>query len=339
MEIPKDITSTAYPAFIRDNQSLRNHAKQERIFQKIGLENNISNVHMNVEAGKDDIASYLNQLRMLLINEAANLHSHYGYSTIALTEFRSIIDKITTRLNTDPFSFISKYNGLNLILPFELSAYSRKYISNTGLFEPLRNIKYESGLPLTRMNSLLNDGLNTFAMLKKENLKLVFSGSGEKCLWDIATMSMRGITSCQKWDNPHARALIGTMIDPYAAIMYITDGAELFHGSNMLKRSVIRFIADYQRGTPAIMIERIYPHDYNGGLIDYITLSIFKQYIQKITDNKFPIFYGELGCYQNYVIPITRPVEEIAESLHSYRDSKISYYKLPKYTDVSSISV
>jgi len=96
------------------------------------------------------------------------------------------------------------------------------------------------------------------------------------------------------------------------------------------------------------MVERIYPHDYNGGMTDVITLVAFMNFIEKKTKSKFPIIYGDnQEDSQNYFIPLTKPVNELIatsperglESSRelSYRDSKIQYDKSPKYKDVSKL--
>src|SRR5690606_23711397 len=43
------------------------------------------------------------------------------------------------------------------------------------------------------------------------DFKLVFSSDGERGAWDIATMSMRGINSCQGWGKPQSHGLIGSI--------------------------------------------------------------------------------------------------------------------------------
>ena len=128
--------------------------------------------------------------------------------------------------------------------------------------------------------------------LQKKNLRINFSSNGSKGHWDIATMSMRGISSCQKWSNhTYATGLVGSMVDPYCGIIYISSDKELRYGSKMIRRSVVRLIVDERDNSKAIFIEKAYPNTRSSNLVDYITGSVFAEYIAKKTKNKYPIYY------------------------------------------------
>jgi hypothetical protein len=193
-----------------------------------------------------------------------------------------------------------------------------------------------------------------------DDLKIVFSGNGPKAQWDIATMSMRGIDSCQRWGGGYSKALIGSIVDPYTGIIYITHQPTGWtksvydkKGSSMIRRSIVRFVADKKTREPAILIERIYPHDYCAGFMDVPTYLVFDKYIRDRTNNKFPIVYGcdmekeyalNPNATQKYFIPITKPVSELTvkvgpQSERSYRDSQIKYEYSPKYRDYSKLEL
>src|ERR1700691_2673713 len=84
---------------------------------------------------------------------------------------------------------------------------------------------------------------------RASKLSVVFSSDP----WDMTTMSMRGIESCQSWgrfgdyndydnympQNAHCRKLTGSIIDPCCAIIYITDHTPTQYGSKMLARAVV----------------------------------------------------------------------------------------------------
>lgn len=167
-----------------------------------------------------------------------------------------------------------------------------------------------------------------------KNARIVFSGNGNKCLWDLATMSMRGIESCQKWTSSYAHCLAGSMIDPYAGIIYITDDDNYEHGTRMIKRSVVRFVVNKKNKKPAILIERVYPHNYDTGVADANTFNLFKSFIKKKINNKFPIIRSRSGHF----IPITKAVNSLPKYDYSYRDSKIGYGSSPKYKDPSKLT-
>lgn len=348
MKIPKSTKSIQYPEFIRQHKVVQKNSKQEKIFPKIGLKNSSKKLALSSISDFDkDILEYLSDVNTLLANEIENqsYDNYYNNSTStrqSQIEFVAAIKKITASLKSQPASFINKTDaGVDLILPFDMSALGSDFTAGTSLLSVLKKIKTNSRLGnLSRMDSLF-DKHNSFLNLQKDNLKIVFSGAGDKGLWDLATMSMRGITSCQKWGNHHARALVGSMVDPYAGIIYITSNAKMKYGANMIRRAVVRFVVNENTRKPAILIERIYPHDYNSGLSDTITLMAFKDFIKKKTKNKFPVVYGEFSESRRHFIPITKSVSELGENSgeRSYRDSKIPYRSSPKYKDVSKFSL
>lgn len=107
------------------------------------------------------------------------------------------------------------------------------------------------------------------------NYRIVFSTDP----WDIATMSMRGIKSCMEWSHKYSTGLVGSMLCPYTAVIYLTDGMEvrtLSHNktygkaTRMLARSVVRIVNSTVRGErfdirknnyvvrPRLMLERNY---------------------------------------------------------------------------------
>lgn len=164
--------------------------------------------------------------------------------------------------------------------------------------------------------------------------KIVFSGSGNQALWDIATMSMRGISSCQSWRGSHKKQLLGSMADPYCAIMYITTGNETDKGTRMSKRALVRFVVNNKTGKPALLLERIYPN-YFGYTDQTATAKIFRDFLRKKTDDKFPIVESGNG----YSIPMTNAVRKIGRNNQSYRDSHVPYHAHPKFKNVSRADV
>lgn len=162
--------------------------------------------------------------------------------------------------------------------------------------------------------------------------KIVFSGSGNKGLWDVATMSMRGIHSCQNWKNWRARSLIGSMLDPYCGIIYTTIGHKTSKGERMSRRSVVRFVVNRKTGKPALFLERVYPQNY----FDYANsnaayYNLFKEFLERKTNLKV------VSSARNHFIPESNAVRQSYRK--SYRDSGIAYRKHPKYTRVTQIKV
>jgi hypothetical protein len=131
---------------------------------------------------------------------------------------------------------------------------------------------------------------------------IYFSSSDKNGLWDIATMSMRGIHSCMKWSSKQSKHLVGSILDPFTGLIYITDKTKLKYGSKFLRRSVVRYMVcqvDKNTFKPCIFIERVYKHSkirtspyVNKDENEHMILDMFKNYIQLKLNINIPIYYG-----------------------------------------------
>lgn len=330
--------SGSYPDFIRRYFAENKDAKAEKVFPKIGLRNCTHSFKLASISGiKDAACVYIDRLREILANEVYNQKTHYYYYDYYEMErknrFCNSVNTIIDLMKKDSKSFIKvSTDKIELLLPKNVEGFP----AGSDLFSVITNLR--SGVPnLNRLDSILAKNINSFSILQPETtpLSIIFSGAGDRASWDIATMSMRGITSCQRWGNEHAYALIGSMIDPYAGILYIASNASDAYGKQMIKRSVVRFVIHKKTHKPAILIERIYPHDYNSGLADIMTLGVFVDFLKKKTKEKFPVIYGENNKdARAHFIPITKFVSKLPNNKRSYRDSKIAY---KPYKDVSKV--
>lgn len=149
-----------------------------------------------------------------------------------------------------------------------------------------------------------------------DGTRLIFSSDGNKGMYDIATMSMRGIKSCQSWDHRYSKSLIGSMVDPYAGIIYIENDKGI-----MISRAVVRFVLSYGLKIPCILIERMYGH---------IQYNIFTSFLEIKTGSKFPIYYApnNTDIRYDYFIPSSSPVNKTSRKSLSYRDSNLRYEKV-----------
>jgi hypothetical protein len=153
--------------------------------------------------------------------------------------------------------------------------------------------------------------------------------------WDIATMSMRGISSCQKWTGDFKKRLIGSIADPCAAIIYIESKQYTKYGKKMCHRAVVRLVQSKEK--KAIFLEKTYPQKYR--IVGYYTAwhgaslprydyaphkfpqEVFIKMLKTLTN--IPIITNK----SNYKIPLSKTVKSIPISKRSYRDSKIGYTK------------
>jgi hypothetical protein len=151
------------------------------------------------------------------------------------------------------------------------------YLANTPAKKIIEDVKsnllaLKKTFPTRLELSRVMDGLKEIEKLLGESeFRLVFSTSP----WDIATMSMRGIDSCMRWDHMNHVSLVGSMLCPNTAILYVTDGkvistvshtiagkissVKTVRGEKMLFRSVVRLVQSRMRyGKLALFQEEEY---------------------------------------------------------------------------------
>jgi hypothetical protein len=127
-----------------------------------------------------------------------------------------------------------------------------------------------------------------------------FSSNGVSGIWDIGTMSIRGASSCMHFENSHSSHLVGSMLDPFVGIIYLSKLDRTDYGISFNKRAVVRLLigTDYSDKTKYILyVERIYTktdntnpfvyknNDCNPDLID----GIFRKYLSKRCRKDIPI--------------------------------------------------
>lgn len=123
-------------------------------------------------------------------------------------------------------------------------------------------------------------------------MDVVFSSDGADGLWDILTMSMRGVSSCKHWDNKqHSKAIVSTAVHPTIGIIYLTDGSMTEYGLSINRRSLIYYSdnASWGGAMPSrITIDRIYTKTTNTNPLVYHNVdpdavrikNIFKKFLQ-----------------------------------------------------------
>jgi hypothetical protein len=130
-----------------------------------------------------------------------------------------------------------------------------------------------------------------------KKLYIGFSSSGATGLWDIATMSMRGVCSCMHWENSHSKQLIGSITDPFLGIVYISDNEKTKYGISFRRRALVRFVYDNRFKEFKLLIERTYvdtgntnPHVYaNKERNEDIVLAAFKKFLTAKVDKKYQV--------------------------------------------------
>lgn len=113
-------------------------------------------------------------------------------------------------------------------------------------------------------------GLSNCIEKVDDKSSVVFSSDGPEGFYDIATMSDRGIKSCQAWDENkrYSTGTIGTLLDPYVGIIYTTDNTSVpghpKERTLMLKRALVRYVLSHKENniySASIFMERIYSNN------------------------------------------------------------------------------
>jgi hypothetical protein len=157
---------------------------------------------------------------------------------------------------------------------------------------------------------------------KGKTYKVVFSSHP----WDIATMSMRGIRSCQSWRGGYNKCLVGSIVDPCAAIIYIEDKKSNKYGKLMLARAVVRLVST--SNGRRLFLEPVYLGEkYIDDFTHKVAEKIFYKYIRSVA--KYPIAsaFRRLRCK----ILLSKEVQALSDGYLynspylSYSDNELNY--------------
>lgn len=264
-----------------------------------------------------------------------------------LQNLKKCIDELCVDIAKDATQFIVKLESgkitLNIPKTYSISE-KHTYKQGMGIFKIYADItdfliKNKClGLPALENNDYFKIFSNI--NLPGAKLNLVFSSEGIEGAWDIATMSMRGVSSCQTWYNGGGNdaKVIGSMIDPFTAIMYLTNDTPCgVYGSKMLRRSIVRYGFYYDdKGTkqPFILLDRMYPsYDEN-------TAKLFINTIKKrIPGIHVQVYIADSGRTQaatvanswlalhRAYIPLSDELNLLDLGKRPYSDSAIPYLK------------
>lgn len=146
--------------------------------------------------------------------------------------------------------------------------------------------------------------------IPNKKFKVVFSSDGVDGAWDIGTMSCRGISSCQSWTTgKYKHCTIGSVIDPFVGIIYMTSGANHNqYGTKMLRRCIVRFAIDKRTSTPFLLIDRMYPS------YDKATLDTFISLLKKRVGDKIDVHYSE-DCGYELINNAYLPLNQVRDKL------------------------
>jgi hypothetical protein len=294
------VKNSKLPNFITGHEIFEKIDEVKKIFPLIGLKN-----------GSESL-SELNYAKFIAPKIKSELKSMF-YST------RYWYNKDRAK---KIYNVLSECGEKDFIVDKKLTLTPKK-LKNIGV----RNVKeaYYKCMydPMDRKYAISDDeDFNHFPKINN-SWKVVFSSSGDTGVWDIATMSMRGIDSCQAWDGSYKRNLIGSIIDPFVGVIYLTNNKNYYgnRGKEMLYRCVVRYVVNRTTRKPAILLEPMYTSEDNDddydNLIEDAVREIFKLYLQKHLTKKLPIITSP----RNYDIPNSSAVEALRNCKGNYEDA------------------
>lgn len=289
-----------FPDWFSNHSVFKTVKKIKKVFPGIGLPNAEEEVEINntkpaLQAAKQLVKA----LRYETQHRRDNLKAYIA-SKPAMSAARKehgekcllLLDAVSSSLFWE--KIVKEENGrftLKLDKDITLNGQARPtFRENEGLFRVYN-----------KLNELLQEGkfarlekledLHQFKTFSTDNVpnskfKIVFSSDGNDGAWDIATMSMRGVRSCQSWDGDYRHCTIGSVIDPFVGIIYLTSGARCEHGPKMMKRSIVRFVVDGGTNQPYLLLDNMYPQ------YDEPVFKAFQKLLKTKTGGKFEVRYA-----------------------------------------------
>lgn len=278
------------PDFIKNHPILKSKKHINKVFPSFGLHNfrdkityeNKSTeeqnklIHQLLNTLSDQIDTIIQNFNLVLSElpeetEPVILHIVSSYVTFLKHTKSAIYDANTVRKDGKTKILLSLNVGMGgkTILKTGDSVFQIFHKVNTLTQQLLKKYPHlktdiyagsEWELLLPNIDSLLTVKEFHNSNLTAKDYYIVFSSTGDTGAWDIATMSMRGIDSCQNWGNETYReCLIGSILSRYVGIIYLTSGSQADkHGEKMIRRCIVRFGINKNTGEKLIILDKMY---------------------------------------------------------------------------------
>ena len=307
------------------NHPVFNEIKQvSKIFPKIGLPNCQEDIEVDNKRNASKYArSLLNAIEKKFLLKLTALKKMKGAAK-NIDECKQILTQLTKLIAKNKEGFIQDNNGRYSLKLTKDILLDKKPVLREGesLFRVYNKInEVLKKLKITELLKLENiTQFKTFSSqnIPKTKMKVVFSSDGVDGVWDIATMSMRGISSCQSWSGDYKHCTIGSVLDPFVGILYFTSGAKFnSHGSKMIRRALVRFAINEETNRPILIIDYMYPSN------DTKVLKVFKEFLINKTSGKIDVHCVSDKSYNEKANKFYLPLNSIRKTLLTYnRDSK-----------------
>lgn len=317
------LDNTKYPDYIRNHAVFSKLDKITKVFPGIGLPNTSEDcTYSNIIEARNDAQSLLYTDMRLAVYNAMNAVG--GGEAL-----RKLLADVYTALGGYYPQMITEEEGKLVI----------KFIADTGIWDSkIFARKGESAFKVygklierckANTPSVALAPLESFPHFKSfsttnvpggRKFKVCFSASGTDGAWDIATISMRGISSCQTWGSSQSRGLIGSISSKYVGVLYITSGdAFNEYGSKMLRRAMVRFCVNKITKKPALLVDRVYPGD------DLSVRTIFKEFLKSKVN--IPVLFPHDAGWADHYLPSDSywTAAPFALNEFTYMDTKIPW--------------
>jgi hypothetical protein len=323
-----------FPNFITGNKVIASNTEIDKIFPKIGLPNSIEPISVKFDTSSVQLDKVIHLAIKKFIQEWQDNNPSNrlkGLELFKISRAVYLLEELNRKFNKK-IGF--EYSKDRVVLTESIPSYDGKVLvkSGTDIFKLVKNLltctqKY------VKVDLVSADEMS--AQCKK--LQIAFSSADVDGAWDIATMSMRGVKSCMRWEARQCSSLVGSIIDPCCGIIYLTNGTVTEYGSKMLFRSVVRLALHYETGKPILLVDRLYSSFYKTkpgeqGRFDQQVKNIFIEYLQK----KVPLCQvvdaqTRAITLAKYELPRPPNFNFLVPEEVSYRDTPIQYSQFLNY--------
>lgn len=338
-----------YPEWLRSHTVFKELSRIDKVFPKIGLPNfkEPCDIMNSAEAlaegtrlGSKFVVEMSNAQRLLYTKLDAELKSTAKERGENCAKIQSLINLLNSVIYSLNYADYAKVVEGKVVLRLRADIFAegknpvfRKDEAVIRVINKLWDLCEAVKVTMTKTDQY--NEFKDFSRVNVPNKKYViaFSSSGEDGAWDIGTISMRGVTSCQSWNAPQSRGLIGSIASKFVGVMYLASEQEIpGYGSKMLNRSLVRFAIHKTTKKPALILDRMYPNQNND------TIAAFKKVLKEKSGlDVYCTFEGNdynrnINISTDYYIPDEPSRKFLKQGEFSYMD-----YAIPVQQHMPSI--
>lgn len=316
-----------FPDFIRGSAAIVHATQIEKIFPEIGLPNSKESIEVKLDFTDVALHKVIHLAVKRFVSQYKADHCPAdlkGLELFKISQILYVLEELDRRFTKAyGLEISSDYVRLSEAIPsFDGKALFK---AGTDVFRLAKGL-IEAGSKYAKVDLVTNEEIEK----ECKNLQIVFSSDGIEGAWDLATMSMRGIKSCMRWEARQSRALVGSITDPGCGIIYLTNGSKTPYGTKTLFRALVRVVVDADK-KPTLILDRLYssfyknkPNEYNN--LDLQIRQLFLDYLQK----KVPTCtildaVKDKSSLAKYYLPQPDNMNYLHEEEMSYRDTPLQY--------------